>query len=75
MSNHNDNNDKNDKNNKRTITDINNYPTQPSKKHIIFTPILNKEYSEDNLADIIVKRIMTEYPKEIVLKDDMIDSY
>lgn len=53
MSNHNDNNDKNDKNNKRTITDINNYPTQPSKKHIIFTPILNKEYSENNLADII----------------------
>ena len=55
MSNHNDNNDKNDKNNKRTITDINNYPTQPSKKHIIFTPILNKEYSEDNFADIISK--------------------
>ncbi len=53
MSNHNDNNDTNDKNNKRTITNINNYPTYPSKKHIIFTPILNKEYSEDNLADII----------------------
>ena len=29
----------------------------------------------DNLADIIIKRIMIEYPKDLMLKDYMIDSY